>query len=156
MTQIRIAAILMLFACTAASGQTSRYRSAMLLHHSVGGCFWDRSQYSNLTPPTTIPKEIASYNSSHGYTGTNAVSMSEEYAPDPSSLNNNNWYRWEYIFSGTDQYVSLSSLLSYPMHRSILVPHHRVCVCRQVNMVQQGVLGRHRQVEAFVGVFRLP
>jgi len=115
MKQIACAAILILTFASLGFGQTQRYRSAILLHHSVGGCFWDRSQYSNLTPPTTLPKEIASYNSAHGFTGGNAVSMKETYAPDPSSTNNNNWYRWESIFGGTDPYVSLSSVLSAPI-----------------------------------------
>jgi len=115
MKRLISAILLSLLLAAPGSAQTLRYRSASLLHHSVGGCFWDRSQYSNLTPPTTILKEIAAYNSAHGYTGGNAVTMTEEYAPDPSSLNNNNWYRWEYIFSGTDPYVSLPSLLKAPI-----------------------------------------
>jgi hypothetical protein len=107
--------VLLLILSAASLAQTTRYRGGILLHHSVGGCFWDRSQYSNLTPPTTLPKEIAAYNAAHGYTGANAVSLSEVYGPNPSSLNDNNWYRWDKIFSGTDQYISLSSLLSAPI-----------------------------------------
>lgn len=105
----------MLLLSAACLAQTTRYRSGIFLHHSVGGVFWDRSQTSNLTPPTTLPKEIASYNTTHGYTGANAVSLSQVYAPNPSDLNDNSWTRWEKILNGTDPYISFSSLLSAPI-----------------------------------------
>jgi hypothetical protein len=108
--------ILLLAVCSAgALGQTTKFRTGIFLHHSVGGVLWDRSQYSNLTPPTTIPAEIAAYNAAHHFTGTDAFSLQETYAPDPQSLNDNNWYRWDRIFHNDDSYVNLSSLLTEPI-----------------------------------------
>jgi hypothetical protein len=98
-----------------APGQGSKFRNAVFLHHSVGGVFWDRTRTSNLTPPTTVPKEIAVYNTQHGLTGQNAVSMAELYSPNPASLNDNNWYRWDKIFNGGDASVSLASILTAPV-----------------------------------------
>jgi hypothetical protein len=65
---------------------------------------WDRSQVSNLTPPTTIPREIDAYNARKGYTGPMAVSMDEVYGPTPSSVNIITWWRWAEVFEGTDSY----------------------------------------------------
>jgi hypothetical protein len=95
--------------------QGSKFRSATFLHHSVGEVIWDRSRTSNLTPPTTVPAQIAAYNAQHGFTGQNAVSMSEIYSPNPPDLNDNNWYRWDKIFNGTDGSVTLASLLTAPV-----------------------------------------
>ena len=113
MKQILLLGVLL----AAASISPAQYRRAIFLHHSVGDCFWDRSRVSNLTPPTTIPKEIANYNSTRGYTGSNAVAMDEVYYPDPSSANNNNWYRWDNILRARDEFgVTLDSYLSsYPV-----------------------------------------
>ena len=100
-----------------AATSTAQFRRAIFLHHSVGNCFWDRSRVSNLTPPTTIPKEITNYNNARGYSGSTAVTMDEVYAPDPSSANDNNWYRWDNIINRRDAYgVTLDSFLSsYPV-----------------------------------------
>jgi hypothetical protein len=94
-----------------------QYRRAIFLHHSVGLCLWDRSRVSSLTPPTTMPLEIAAYNARHGYTGASAVSMDELYGPEPSSVNYIYWWRWAEIFEGTDSYgYSLDQFYaSYPV-----------------------------------------
>ena len=54
------------------------------------------------SPPTTVPLEIAAYNSAHGYTGSNAVSMTESYFPnqDNQGTANNNWSVWNTLFGG--------------------------------------------------------
>jgi hypothetical protein len=54
------------------------------------------------SPPTTIPLEIAAYNSSHGYSGSNAVSMGESHFPadDANGSANNNWSVWNTLFGG--------------------------------------------------------
>ncbi len=81
------------------SAAQTKFRQALFLPHSVGECFWDRSQYSNLTPPTTITKEVTAYNASHP--GAN-VSMSQSYFPaqDASGSANNNWSVWNTLFAG--------------------------------------------------------
>jgi hypothetical protein len=98
------------------------FRSAMFPHRSVGLCFWDRSQVSNLTPPTTIPKEIAGYNSSHGFSGSTAVSMVDFPTnpggdPTPTGDIGNAWYDWVNVFSGADAWSSTfySLMDQYPI-----------------------------------------
>jgi phosphodiesterase/alkaline phosphatase D-like protein len=94
--------LLFALACLSFSAAPAQFRHAIFLHHSVGGVFWDRSQTSNLTPPTTLSKEIAAYNSAHGYSGNNAVSMTELYFPnvDNGGTANNNWSVWNTLFGG--------------------------------------------------------
>jgi hypothetical protein len=99
-----------------------QFRKAMFPHRSVGLCFWDRSQVSNLTPPTTILQEITSYNSSHGLSGSNAVSMDDfptEPGGDPTPVGDigNAWYDWVHVFSGTDAWSSTfySLMDQYPI-----------------------------------------
>jgi hypothetical protein len=75
------------------------FRKAVFPRHSTGLCLWDRSIVSNLTPPTTIPAEIAKYNSSHGYSGSSAVTMYcdvNNITPYPM----NNWEDWANVFEG--------------------------------------------------------
>ena len=97
--------LLFILLCLSVHTSTAQFRRAAYWHHSVGLCFWDRSQVSNLTPPTTLPKEIAAYNAARGYTGSAAVSMTESYFPGPEGVvNDNNWYRWVAVFTGTDTY----------------------------------------------------
>jgi len=108
-------AILLVLLLTEASGLAAgqQYRNAMFPHRSVGTCFWDRLRVSYLTPPTTIPKEIASYNTSHSYSGSNAVSMTEfDLEPDP-----NLWYGWDAVFAGTHAWSSTFYALmdTYPV-----------------------------------------
>ena len=93
---------LFILLCLTVSLSPAQFRRAIFLHHSVGGVLWDRSQYSDLLPPTTLPAEITAYNNRKGYTGGNAVSMSETYFPaeDAHGSANNNWYVWDILFSG--------------------------------------------------------
>jgi len=99
-----------------ADGQ-QRFRKALFPHRSVGLCFWDRSQVSCLTPPTTVRKEIASYNSSHGYSGSGAVSMDDVENEPGGSSGHNHWYDWVNVFSGADPWSSTfySLMDQYPV-----------------------------------------
>jgi hypothetical protein len=84
---------------------SAQFRRALLLHHSVGLTFWDRSEVSNLSPPTTIREEVVAYNSAHGLSGDQEVSMDETYGPIGPSLPNayqGYWWRWAQVFSGHD------------------------------------------------------
>jgi hypothetical protein len=114
--------MVLLLALAPALVPAQQYRSAMFPHRSVGLCLWDRSQVSNLTPPTTIPKEIASYNSSHGFSGSSAVSMVDFPGepggnPLPDGDLGNAWYDWVHVFSGSDAWSSTfySLMDQYPV-----------------------------------------
>jgi hypothetical protein len=52
----------------------SLFRSGIFLHHSTGGNIWGPNGSS-----TSVPAEMATYNNSHGYTGSYAVTMNEEW-----------------------------------------------------------------------------
>jgi hypothetical protein len=52
----------------------SLFRSGIFLHHSTGGNIWGPNGGS-----TSVPAEMTSYNTTHGYTGGNAVTMNEEW-----------------------------------------------------------------------------
>jgi hypothetical protein len=87
-----------------------QYRKALFPHRSVGLCFWDRSQVSNQTPPTTIALEISKYNLLNTYTGSDAVSMVPvDREPGGQTLVNdqgNGWNDWVNVFSGADAWSS--------------------------------------------------
>ena len=50
------------------------FRSGIFLHHSTGNNIWGPNGAS-----TTIPIQMTNYNTTHSYTGGNAVTMSEEW-----------------------------------------------------------------------------
>jgi hypothetical protein len=50
------------------------FRSGIFLHHSTGGCIWGPNGSS-----TSVPQEMDGYNTAHGYTGEQAISMNEEW-----------------------------------------------------------------------------
>ena len=75
--------------------QQARYRSGVFLHHSTGGCIWGPNGSS-----TSVPAEIARYNSDHQLTGDDAVSMTE--TGWPVTPWNNEWERWHRIFDNED------------------------------------------------------
>jgi hypothetical protein len=80
---------------TSASAQEHLFRSGILLHHSTGGCIWGPNGST-----TSVPQEIVAYNSRHGYSGSDTVSLNEEWWPvDPWD---NEWYRWHAIFDNND------------------------------------------------------
>ena len=75
-----------------------QFRKAVFPRHSTGIFLWDRHLVdASSYPPTTIPNEIAKYNSAHGYSGSNAVSMYcdvNNMTPEPM----NNWEDWANVF----------------------------------------------------------
>lgn len=85
--------------CISFGTSAAQFRRAIFLHHSVGASFYGISLSS---PPTTIPLEIGAYNSSHGYSGSNAVSMGESHFPadDANGSADNNWSVWNTLFNG--------------------------------------------------------
>jgi hypothetical protein len=85
--------ILLLFGLTG-NGQT-KYRSGIFLHHSTGECIWGPNGSA-----TSVPQQIISYNASHSYSGSNAVSLNEMGWPETPW--DNEWERWHRIFYNMD------------------------------------------------------
>jgi hypothetical protein len=52
----------------------THFRSGIFLHHSTGACIWGPNGSSK-----SVPNEMSLYNNTHSFTGTNAVSMTEEW-----------------------------------------------------------------------------
>jgi len=96
---------LLLLAGAIAVVDAQSYRKAIFYHHSTGGCFYDRQNlYDNSTPSSvpTVPKEVAKYNTAHGFSVNTGVSMSEQWMPsDPTG---NNWSDWAATFAGGMSY----------------------------------------------------
>ncbi len=65
------------------------FRSGRFLHHSTGGRIWGPNGSQ-----TSIPLQMGIYNSSHGYTGPNAVTMNRQWYPG----GDNEWEYWHRIF----------------------------------------------------------
>ncbi len=82
--------LILVFLLPVFSNAQSLFRSGTFLHHSTGGNIWGPNGSS-----TSIPQQIAIYNTNHGYTGTNAVTMSEQWWPNGD---NNEWGYWHQIF----------------------------------------------------------
>ncbi|MHC1778350.1 MAG: BACON domain-containing carbohydrate-binding protein [Lentimicrobium sp.] len=83
------------------------FRSGKFLHHSTGGNIWGPNGSS-----TSIPQEIASYNAIHGYTGNNAISMTEQWWPGAPVSNDNEWERWHRIFDNEDPNANILPILA--------------------------------------------
>lgn len=81
----------------------------MFFHHSTGGNIWGPNGSS-----ISIPQQMEIYNSTHGYSGTNAVSMERIWEPD----GNNEWEFWNRIFRGQ---VPQMNILNYMNSNKILV-----------------------------------
>jgi len=81
------------------------FRSGVFLTHSTGQNIWGPNG-----SPTSIPQEIQVYNTNHGYTGSQAVSMVRQSWP----LNpwENEWERWHRIFDGEDPAANITPILT--------------------------------------------
>ncbi len=69
------------------------FRKAMFLHHSTGSCIYGPNGSS-----VSVPTEVTKYNSSKGFSGLSAVSMSQGSWPS----DDNEWEHWSRIFEGKD------------------------------------------------------
>lgn len=85
----------------------------MFLHHSTGGNIWGTNGSS-----TSVPLQIAIYNTSHGYTGSNAITMSQQWWPGYPNTDNNEWEIWHRIF---DNQVSSANILPIIAANKIVV-----------------------------------
>jgi hypothetical protein len=85
------------------SGQI-KFRSGTFFHHSTGLCIWGPNGSS-----TSIPLQMAAYNTAHGYTGANAVTMTELWFPPEDD---NEWCRWHNIFENLDPNANIQPYYS--------------------------------------------
>ena len=69
------------------------FRSGIFLHHSTGGNIWGPNGSS-----TSIPQEMVAYNTQHGHTGDQAVTMMEEWW----SPGDNEWVTQHEFFENPD------------------------------------------------------
>ena len=90
MKKVIIIEIVLLCAVLSANSQDSQYRSGIFLHHSTGGCIWGPNGSQ-----TDVPEQMNFYNIAHGYTGDDAVTLSQTWYP---AWNNNEWSTWHSIF----------------------------------------------------------
>lgn len=85
-----------------ASGR--QYRSGLFLHHSTGATIWGPNGSH-----TSVPDEIAAYNTAHGYADSSACSLNEtEWPVTPWD---NEWERWQRIFFNQDTDAVIQPIL---------------------------------------------
>jgi hypothetical protein len=87
--------ILFLAIFTSGLSSQSKIRSGIFLHHSTGSNIWGPNGSS-----TSIPQQIALYNATHSYSGSDAVSLNE--SGWPVTPWDNEWERWHRIFYNMD------------------------------------------------------
>jgi hypothetical protein len=81
-----------------------KFRSGTFFHHSTGLCIWGPNGSS-----TSVPLQMTAYNNSHGYTGTNAVTMTELWFP---AEDDNEWGRWHRIFENNEPTANIQPYYS--------------------------------------------
>lgn len=82
--------------------QPQLFRSGIFLHHSTGGNIWGPNGSS-----TSVPQEMTVYNTAHGYTGSQAVTMNENWwAPG-----DNEWVTQHQFFEDPDPYTGIGYYL---------------------------------------------
>lgn len=83
----------------------NQFRSGVFLTHSTGQNIWGPNGSS-----TSIPQEIQAYNTQHGYTGNQAVTMQRQSFP--LTPWDNEWERWHRIFDGQDPQANITPILN--------------------------------------------
>ncbi|MBI5326176.1 MAG: fibronectin type III domain-containing protein [Ignavibacteriae bacterium] len=93
---MRKAVILLIFIIFSSSAYSAgqKFRSGIFFHYTVGERIWGPNHGS-----TSIPAEINTYNTSHGFTGIDTFKLTGETFPADET--NNEWYRWREIFENT-------------------------------------------------------
>ena len=85
-----ISLLVILAFCISTAESQVKFRSGTFFHHSTGLCIWGPNGSG-----TGVPQQMTIYNNSHGYTGSNSVTMSELWFP----VNyDNEWYLWHEMF----------------------------------------------------------
>jgi len=85
--------LVLLLVYSSVTAQDYRFRSGIFLHHSTGNNIWGNNGSS-----VTVPDEIDKYNAGRSLSGTDAVSLEEEWWPS----GDNEWYSWYRIFRNED------------------------------------------------------
>jgi hypothetical protein len=86
------------------------FRSGIFLHHSTGSNIWGPNGSS-----TSVPQEMTSYNTLHGYSGSNAVTMNEEWW----SPGDNEWVTQHQFFEDPSPYTGIGYYL--PNNKIIVI-----------------------------------
>jgi hypothetical protein len=89
--------LIVLLTTTILSFSQTKFRSGIFLHHSTGDNIWGPNGAA-----TSIPQEISKYNTVHGYSGMNSISMDQSWWPDGVNSGNNEWECWHRIFENKD------------------------------------------------------
>ncbi|MCX6250275.1 MAG: T9SS type A sorting domain-containing protein [Bacteroidetes bacterium] len=85
----KLLSLILIFTLWSGGCLYAQFRSGIFLHHSTGACIWGPNGSS-----TSVPQEMDKYNTDHGYIGSLAVTMNEEWwSPD-----DNEWVRWHAFF----------------------------------------------------------
>jgi len=91
-----------------------KFRKAIFLHRSVGG---------NVLGPngsnTSVAQEMSTYNSTHGYTGNNAVTMADVDFPWNNS--GNAWWEWHKVFDKQDVDDDIYQYIDSPNYDIIVI-----------------------------------
>jgi hypothetical protein len=66
--------ILLFFSLIFAAQSQTKFRSGIFLHHSTGLCIWGPNGST-----TSIPQEMDAYNTAHSFTGSDTITMNEEW-----------------------------------------------------------------------------
>jgi hypothetical protein len=82
------------------------FRSGIFLHHSTGGYIWGPNPDGTSTK--TIPEEMQRYNLEHNFTGSQVVSMEEEWW----SPGDNEWSTQHEFFEGNTAFTDINYYLS--------------------------------------------
>lgn len=85
----------------------TKFRSGIFLHHSTGDNIWGPNGSA-----TSIPMEMTKYNSLHGYSGVNAVTMNHQWWPDGAYSGNNEWEAWHRIFENKIPALNIVSIMN--------------------------------------------
>jgi hypothetical protein len=93
----RFLIVLLLVTISIISFSQSKFRSGIFLHHSTGDNIWGPNGSA-----TSIPQEIAKYNTFHTYSAGDAISMDQLWWPDGANSGNNEWECWHRIFENKD------------------------------------------------------
>jgi hypothetical protein len=88
------------------------FRSGIFLHHSTGNYIWGPNPDGHST--TSVPQQMQFYNSTHGFTGSNAIKMNEEWW----SPGDNEWSTQHKFFEGN---TSLTDVKNYMANNKIIV-----------------------------------
>ena len=94
MTTKRTLLLMLVLTMCVSMGLSQKFRGGIFLHHSTGRNIWGPNGSS-----TSVPQEIPKYNTSHGYAGSDAVSLQEILWP---ATDDNEWERWHRIFENRD------------------------------------------------------